>query len=165
VPTSSYISRVKTFVHSGSGRTYIRFACVSATTTLISFSVITILYGTRLIPSEVAATITGNLAAAVPAYFLTRRWAWKKSGRSHLTKEVLPFAAMSFLGLVVSTIGAAIAHHVVHTHHWSHLTNTATVSGTNLVSFALVWVLKIAVFNRVFKRSTVSVTPETSSVQ
>jgi hypothetical protein len=39
----------------------------------------------------------------------------------------------------------------VKTHHFSHLFNTGLVAGANLVSFAIFWVLKLIVFNRIFR--------------
>ncbi len=67
---------------------------------------------------------TSNIVAvsvsAIPSYFLNRAWAWGKSGRSHLLKEVVPFWAMAFLGFVVSTWAAmfaeANAHYVTDSH-------------------------------------------------
>ena len=38
----------------------------------------------------------------------------------------------------------------MHSHHWSHLANTGLVAFTNLVCFAIFWVLKLLVFNRIF---------------
>ena len=40
-------------------------------------------------------------------------------------------------------------------HHWSHLANTGLVVFTNLASFAIFWVLKLIVFNRIFRVDTV----------
>jgi hypothetical protein len=48
-------------------------------------------------------------------------------------------------------VGASYAKDFVHTHHWSHLFNTGIVDAANLVSFAVFWVLKLIVFNRIFK--------------
>ncbi len=48
-------------------------------------------------------------------------------------------------------MGASYAHHLVHTHHWSHLLDTVIVEGANFVSFAVFWVLKLMIFNRIFK--------------
>ncbi len=133
------------------GRKIIRFTSVSVVSTLVSFTSISVLYGFHIIKGVIWATVTGNLIATLPSYYLNRSWTWGKHGRSHLTKEILPFWLMSGLGIGVSMIGAAWARHEVHTHHWAHVANTALVSFTNLASFGLFWVLKIMVFNRIFK--------------
>jgi putative flippase GtrA len=143
--------RVLAWLKSHQGRKILRYITVSAVTTTVSFASISLLYGLSVISSVIWATVAGNFAAAVPAYYLNRTWTWGKHGPSHLTKEVLPFAAMSSLGIGVSILGATWARHAVHTHHWSHLINTGLVSGTNLASFAVFWVLKMLVFNRIFR--------------
>jgi putative flippase GtrA len=88
--------------------------------------------------------------AVIPSYYLNRMWAWGKRGRSHFRNEVIPYWVMAFLGIAFSLIGATYTKHLVHTHHWGHLANTALVGGVNVLSFAIFWVLKMLVFNRIF---------------
>ena len=136
------------------GKKLIRFTMVSAVSTITSFGSISILYGLKIIPGVIWATLAGNVIASLPAYQLNRRWTWGKRGRSHWRKEILPFWIMTALGIAVSQVGALWARHEVRTHHWSHLINTALVSFTNLASFGIFWILKIIVFNRIFKVDT-----------
>jgi len=133
------------------GKKLIRFTLVSAVSTVTSFVAISLLYGLKIIPGILWATLVGNLIASLPAYNLNRRWTWGKRGRSHWRKEIVPFWAMTALGIAVSQLGALFARHLVTSHHWSHLVNTGLVSGANLVSFAIFWVLKLMVFNRIFR--------------
>ena len=96
---------------------------------------------------------TSNIAAvgvsAIPSYFLNRAWAWGKTGRSHLLKEVVPFWAMGFLGLVISTWAAvftkANAHHVTN----SRLGVTLLVMASNFASFGVLWFGKFMILNKV----------------
>ena len=118
--------------------------------TAVSFTSIAILYGFKIIPGVLWSTLVGNLIATLPAYQLNRTWTWGKKGRSHFRKEIVPFWSMSFLGIATSQVGALWARHEVHSHTWSHLVNTGLVTGTNLASFGLFWVLKMMVFNRIF---------------
>ena len=60
------------------------------------------------------------------------------------------------LGLLVSLVGAAYCRHIVYTHHLSHLVNTVLVAGVNLVSFAIFWVLKLVLFNRIFHTNPIA---------
>ena len=62
---------------------------------------------------------------------------------------------MVVLGIGVSTLGAMGVRHLVNTHHWSHLLDTFLVSFANIVSFAVFWVLKIILFNRIFRVETI----------
>ena len=96
------------------------------------------------------ATLSGNLIASVPAYQLNRTWTWGKKGRSHFRSEIVPFWSMSFLGIGFSQLGAWWARNQVHSHHWAHIVNTGLVAGMNLASFAIFWVLKLAVVNKIF---------------
>ena len=132
------------------GRRLIRYTLVSVASTVTSIVVIAIVYGFRLISSEVWATLFGNVVATIPSYNLNRKWTWGKTGRSHIRKEIIPFWGIAALGIAFSIIGATYAKHLVHTHRWSHTANTAIVVGANFVSFAVFWVLKLAVFNRIF---------------
>jgi putative flippase GtrA len=133
------------------GKKLIRFTMVSGSSTIVSFASISFFYGLRIIPSVIWATLVGNLVASVPAYQLNRRWTWGKRGKSHFRKEIVPFWTLTFLGIGVSQLGALWARHEVRTHHWSHVINTGLVAFTNLASFAIFWVLKLMVFNRIFR--------------
>lgn len=146
----SPLSRVLAWTRTHQGRKVIRFTSVSGVSTVVSFTSIAVLYGFHIIKGVIWATVAGNLIATLPSYYLNRSWTWGKHGRSHLTKEILPFWAMSCLGIGVSILGATWARHEVHTHHWAHVANTFLVSGTNVASFGLFWILKLVVFNRIF---------------
>ena len=153
---SSRVARVRAWTKTHEGRKILRFTSVSAVSTVVSFTSISVFYGFHIIKGVIWATVAGNLVATLPSYYLNRSWTWGKHGRSHFRKEIVPFWAMSGLGIGVSMLGATWARHIVHTHHWAHLANTALVSFTNVVSFGLFWVLKIMVFNRIFHDHTLA---------
>lgn len=147
------IERIRSLLawsHTHQGKKMIRFTLGSVVTTAVSNGSILILYGFRIIPGVVWATLAGNTIATLPAYYLNRTWTWGKRGRSHFRKEIVPFWTLSFLGIAFSQLGAFWARHEVHTHSWSHLMNTALVIGANFACFAVFWVLKLIVFNRIF---------------
>jgi putative flippase GtrA len=147
----SRLRQLRSWSKSHDGRKLIRYTTVSGTSTVVSFLSLSAFYGFRIIPSVIWATLAGNLVASIPAYQLNRRWTWGKRGRSQIGREVVPFWTMTFLGISVSLVGALWARHEVRTHHWSHLVNTGLVSFTNLASFAIFWVLKLMLFNRIFR--------------
>jgi putative flippase GtrA len=136
--------------HTHQGKKMTRYVLGSVVTTAVSFTSIAILYGFRIIPGVIWATLAGNLIATLPAYHLNRTWTWGKRGRSHFRREIVPFWCMSFLSIAFSQIGAFWARSEVHHHSWSHLADTALVTGTNLLCFAIFFVLKLMVFNRIF---------------
>jgi putative flippase GtrA len=132
------------------GKKLIRYTLSSVITTIFSQAVIFIVYGLRIIPGVIGATLCGNVSAVVPSYFLSRNWAWGKSGKSHWLKEVVPYWSMSLAGIAFSTIGAYVVKGLIHHHAWSHLIDTMAVAGMNLLSFAIFWVLKMVLFNKIF---------------
>lgn len=99
--------------------------------------------------------LVANLCTAVISYNLNRRFTWGKSGRSHVFKEVLPYFAMTFSGLALSTALAAVAHHVSDVHHLRHLARTVLVEGANLGAWGSLWFIKFTFFNRLFDKKSV----------
>ena len=134
----------------------VRFVMTSVISTFVSEFVILAVYGLNWTHSPMWASAIGNIVAMLPAYYLHRRWAWGKTGASHWRKEVLPYIALNVLGLLVSLVGAAYCRHIVYTHHLSHLVNTVLVAGVNLVSFAIFWVFKLVLFNRIFHTNPIA---------
>jgi putative flippase GtrA len=153
-------SSVLAWSHTHEGKKLIRYTSASVITTLFSLGMVSFFYGLRIIPGVIWATLAGNVLGMIPAYNLNRRWTWGKSGRSSFRTEVAPFLSMSILGIAFSQIGAVWARHEVNAHHWSHLTNTAIVAGANLLCFAVFWVLKLIVFNRIFGVHTLELMDE-----
>jgi putative flippase GtrA len=156
---------LRSWTKSHEGRKLLRFTMVSASSTIVSFAAISALYGLKIIPSVIWSTLVGNLIASVPAYQLNRRWTWGKRGKSKVRREIVPFWALTFLGIGVSQLGALWARHEVHTHHWSHLVNTGLVAFANLASFAIFWVLKLIVFNRIFRVDPIAAIDEKLNVE
>jgi putative flippase GtrA len=148
VPTS--LSDLLPWSKSHQGKKLIRYTLSSVITTVISFTTIVIVYGFHIISGIIAATLCGNLVAVIPSYYLSRAWAWGKRGRSHWLKEVVPYWTMSIVGIAFSMVGASLVKRLVHTEHLSHLESTLAVAGMNLVSFAIFWVLKVLLFNKIF---------------
>ena len=146
------LDRVHKFVawtRTHQGKKLIRFTSVSIISTAVSLTLIAIFYGIARW-GVIEATVSANVLATIPAYNLNRRWTWGKSGRSHIVKEVVPFWIMSSLGIAASFFGSLLARHIVRTNHFPHPVNTLIVLGMNFLSFAIFWVLKLLVFNRIF---------------
>ncbi|HVC66314.1 MAG TPA: GtrA family protein [Acidimicrobiales bacterium] len=128
----------------------VKYAMVSVISTIMSFGVLFLVFGVLKLWGEIASTVFANAVATLPSYYLNRKWVWGKGGRSHLTKEIIPFWSLSALGITVSIGGAAVARHIGAVHHLSHLEQTALVLAANLISFGVFWVLKFMIFNRMF---------------
>jgi len=127
-----------------------KYTMVSVVSTVVSFGVLFLVFGVLKLWGQIASTVFANAVATLPSYYLNRKWVWGKGGRSHLTKEILPFWSLSAIGIAVSIGGAALARHISVTHHLSHMDQTALVLLANLLSFGIFWVLKFMIFNKMF---------------
>ena len=144
------VHRIQEWSKSHEGTKLIRFTAVSVISTGVSFVTLFLVFGVFKVWTQVPSTIFANAVATIPSYNLNRKWAWGKSGRSHLMKEILPFWSMSAVGIAVSVVGAQAARHVSVKHHLPHLEQTIIVLVANVLSFAIFWVLKLLLFNRLF---------------
>ncbi len=128
----------------------VKYTLVSVTSTAVSFLGLLLIFGVFRLWGQVVSTVVANGIATVPSYHLHRRWVWGKGGRSHLTKEILPFWTMAAMGITVSIGGATIARHLSDTYQLGHGVQTVLVLGANIVSFAVFWGLKFLLYNRIF---------------
>jgi putative flippase GtrA len=79
--------------------------------------------------------------STVPTYYMSRQWVWQKSGKSSLYAEVIPFWAMTFLGLLLSTIAVVwLEHHYPDNHLLANL--------GNVIGFGVLWLAKFFVLDR-----------------
>lgn len=156
---SELLLSIWAWLHTREGRKIFRYTMTSVISTGVSLFVLGMVFGVLRLWSEVPSTIFANVVAAFPSYWLNRRWAWGKSGRSHLLKEVLPFWVMSVASIAFSILGASAARYLgqrLHLAAHHHLELTALVLFANVMSFGIFWVLKLMVFNRTFKVPTLA---------
>ncbi len=130
------------------GKKVVRYTLVSVISVIVSLVVlfVTLFF---LKWSARTANIVAVGVSAIPSYFLNRAWAWGKTGKSHLLKEVVPFWAMAFLGLLVSTWAAVFVKANAHYITDSHLGVTLLVMVSNIASFGVLWFGKFLVLNKV----------------
>ena len=144
------LSRLWRFFRSPDGLKIIRYALVSVISALTSLVILTIVFGVLRLWGEVFSTLFSNVLAGIPSYILNRRWVWKKSGRSHVWREIVPFWVMSIIGIVFALFVARLAHNFAVGHHFHHLARTELIVGANVAAFGLLWLLKLFIFNRIF---------------
>ena len=63
----------------------------------------------------------------------------------------MPFWTAAAAGIAFSILWAALARHVAIKYQLDHFETTIVVLAANVMSFAIFWVLKLMLFNRVFK--------------
>ncbi len=97
-----------------------------------------------------SAAIAAAALGGIPSYYLNRRWAWGKTGRSHLMKEVVPFWIIAFAGLVFSTWSADFGESLALDHFASsRFVQALVVNFFALGAFGVLWVGKFIFFNKV----------------
>lgn len=101
-------------------------------------------------------TVSNVLAvgvSAVPAYYLSRAWVWKKTGKSHFKKEVLPFWIFVVIGLVFSTVMVALTARIFTDGvPPSELTLAEKLlpNIVNMASYGILWVVRFFLMEKWF---------------
>jgi putative flippase GtrA len=140
------------------GKKMFRYTMVSVISTVVSIATLGLVYGVFRLWTEVPSTLFANAVATVPSYYLNRNWAWGKTGRSHIRREVLPFWGLSIAGMLLSIATSTEARNFgIHHFEHDHLARTALVEGANVLAFGILWVVKFVVFQRLFHTSPAAV--------
>lgn len=126
-------------LHSEAGRKVIRYCMVSVVGVVVTQVSLIVLYALLGVPAA-WANIGAVCISALPCYVLSRSWVWGKGGRNHLFKEVVPFWAFAFAGLVISTV-------LVHWVH-QHTKSFVWINAANLAGFGVLWLGRFLVFDR-----------------
>lgn len=116
----------------------LRFAAVSLFTVPLGMLLFWLFLRTGM--DELLANLIAVAISTVPNYLLNRYWVWNKKGPNSVAREILPFWAMAFLGLVVSTLFVWIARRFTELD--------VVFLAANFCAFGIVWVLKFFVLER-----------------
>ncbi|MCL4422041.1 MAG: GtrA family protein [Actinobacteria bacterium] len=147
-PSRLGVASLIEWIRSPLGRKVVKYSMVSVVSTIVSQAVLFLTYGVLRLWPAVACNIVANVVAAVPSYYLNRNWAWGKSGRSHLFKEVLPFWASSLAGMALSIMTVDFAQRFAQSNNLSHLAASVLVNTANLTAFGVLWLAKFILYNR-----------------
>jgi putative flippase GtrA len=149
------IAFAREYVRSAHFRRFLRYSSVSVVSTCISLSGLYLFFRVLHIGTATDANLLATAIASVPAYYLNRTWAWGKSGRSHVFREVVPFWAITILGVVLSTTAVHFAAVEAKSHHLSKDGVTLAVEFANFFTYGVLWFAKFSFFNRfLFKVKT-----------
>jgi putative flippase GtrA len=129
---------------SPTGQKFLKYSAVSVISVMVNVVLLVFAYAV-LNWSGGPANIFAVGISAIPSYYLNRAWAWGKRGRSHFMKEVLPFWALAFLGLVISTVAVDLVDGQIQ--HLHKAARTAIVVATQIGAFGVLWIGKFIIFN------------------
>lgn len=125
-----------------------RCMSVSVVTTIIS--VLTLATATAVFGITAwVANVIATTVATIPSYYLNRRWTWGRTGASDPWREVLPFWALAFAGLALSTISVAVTDAWAAGAHVAQAVHTTALLVAHLSGFGALWVAQFILLDRV----------------
>jgi putative flippase GtrA len=96
----------------------------------------------------IVATLVAWLSGAVPNYVLNRRWTWGRSGQK------LPYTIIVIGSAVTAAVVTSVTDHLVQPVD-SHALETLLVTGSYLGTYAVLFIVKFVLFDRlVFAQSS-----------
>ena len=127
----------------------LRYSAVSGVSTASSLSILGLLVGGFGVDA-VLANLVATAVGTVPSFELNRRWVWLKRGRRSVIGQIAPFCALSFAGLVLSTLAV---HFVAgRTAGLSRGWHTVAVELANISAYGALWVVQFVVLDRLLFR-------------
>jgi putative flippase GtrA len=100
------------------------------------------------------------LAGAIPNFWLNRNWAWQRTGRPSLRREVVPYAAIVIVTLLLATLLTHLADAWLQHQGVSHSLRVTLVAAVFLGTYVVVFALRFVLLERLFTRLLVHETAE-----
>ncbi|MGK3201927.1 GtrA family protein [Amycolatopsis sp. MEPSY49] len=113
-----------------------------------------------------AAALASTLAWAAGAvlnFVVTRRWVWGRTGRPRVRRELLPYLAVIGLGGLASIGLTTLAGSLLTPLDLPHFWWVVLVDGAYVASYALVFVVKFTLLDRLVFARGAARTPATTS--
>lgn len=132
------------------GAKLMRYCGVSGINVLIGQTTLLIALGLGMV--AVVANITSWVLSTGPAYFMSRKWVWKRTPGAHgFGDEILPFwmlalAGLGFSSFVVWIVGGQTESNLV-------------IAGASLAAYGVVWVAKYVVIDRLLWNDSLELVP------
>jgi putative flippase GtrA len=132
-------------------RRLIRYGSVSTISTLTGLVLLGIFVGVLDLPA-IWANVLAIAIGTIPSFELNRRWVWAQNGQRSILRQVVPYAAFSFTGLIVSTFAVHLASDA--TTHSTRLFHTGAVEFASIAAQGALWILQFVLCDRILFRST-----------
>ena len=129
----------------------LRYFTGSVVATACSEACFVILYGLLDVGTTWSA-IVAWLAGAIPNFWLNRNWAWQRSGRPSVRREVLPYAVIILATLLLATGATHLADVWLRDQHIAHAWRVLLVAGVFLGTYVVMFALRFVLLDRLFGR-------------
>jgi putative flippase GtrA len=127
-------------------RKLVRYGTVSLVSTAISLTVLGVLVtATPVVPGW--ANVIAVTAGIIPSFELNRRWVWRRDGKRS-ANEILPFAALTFAGLGLSTLAVSVIGRWASRTGLTGASRTFVIEAANIAAFGVLWVAQFFVLDR-----------------
>jgi putative flippase GtrA len=127
----------------------LRYSAVSGVSTVTSLTVLGALVGIFGVDAALA-NVLATAVGTVPSFELNRRWVWFDHSQRSVVRQVTPFCALTFAGLVISTLTVrAVSARTVDLGRGWH---TVAVEAANAAAYGAVWVVQFVLKDRVLFR-------------
>jgi putative flippase GtrA len=131
---------------------YVRKVVKYAIGSLLALATSTAVFALLLLVGSNNTTIdsvAAFVAGAIPNWVLNRRWAWERTGKIEIAREVIGYSIVSLVALVASSLGTGWTQSWVR-HHVAGGTGARTllITGAYVAVQALLFVGKFVVYDR-----------------
>jgi putative flippase GtrA len=129
----------------------LRYFSGSVVATVCSEIAFVLLYGLLGVGTTWSSVLSW-LVGAVPNFWLNRNWAWQRTGRPSLRREVLPYAAIILTTLLLATGLTHLADVWLQDQGVSSSLRVTLVAATFLGTYILVFAVRFLLLERLFGR-------------
>jgi putative flippase GtrA len=126
-----------------------KFTAGSVFATLLSQVTLTGLYWWGH-TSATVASLVAFVIGAIPNFAINWKWTWRRSGRPALVRELVPYIAIIVGGGLAATGLTTLTDHVLAPLVISRGWRTITLDAAYLSSYAILFVVKFALLDKVF---------------
>jgi putative flippase GtrA len=131
-------------VWSNHGGRFLRYSGCSAFNVVLGQALLLLFHAGLGITAWVA-NVLAVVIGSMPAFYLNKRYVWRRAGPVSLRTEMVPFWGMNGVGLLLSTLAVRAA---------SSMSDSAIVVNlASLAAWASVWVIKYTLLDRFLFRS------------
>jgi putative flippase GtrA len=129
-------------------RKLVRYATVSAVSTVVSLTILGVLVGFNVTTAG-WANVIATAIGTVPSFELNRRWVWRKSGQRSLATEIIPFCVLSFTGLALSTVAVSSAAGWASAAGFGTTARALAAGAASIGTFGVLWVAQYFILDLV----------------